>query len=456
VSPGQASPAAIPWPEAGSVLAGADEQAVTDQVRARVAAAFTGQAQDREDAGQDPLPAGERLAMVTALISEALEEQATAALRSGQRALDDAAEARVTQSVTAALLGLGGLQLLLDDPAVENIDVNGYDQVFAGYAGGRIARAAPVAASDADLAELIRTIAARAGTEERRFDRANPRLTIQLPDGSRLFAVMSVTRRPCVSVRRHRHARVTLAELARLGTVDHALAQFLAAAVRARRNILVAGGTSIGKTTLLRALAAEIPPHERLVTIEDTYELGLDQDPGRHPNVVAMQGREANIEGAGEIGLAELVRWGLRMNPARVIVGEVRGPELIAMLNVMSQGNDGSMATLHSSSSRGVFTKLAAYAAQSPERLNVEATGLLVASAIHFVVHLAWSTTGVRVVSSIREIVDAEGPQIISNEVWRPGPDRRAVPGARLRDDTMDDLAAAGLDPAPAQPADRW
>ena len=456
MSPGQASPAAIPWPEAGSVLAGADEQAVTDQVRARVAAAFTGQAQDREDAGQDPLPAGERLAMVTALISEALEEQATAALRSGQRALDDAAEARVTQSVTAALLGLGGLQLLLDDPAVENIDVNGYDQVFAGYAGGRIARAAPVAASDADLAELIRTIAARAGTEERRFDRANPRLTIQLPDGSRLFAVMSVTRRPCVSVRRHRHARVTLAELARLGTVDHALAQFLAAAVRARRNILVAGGTSIGKTTLLRALAAEIPPHERLVTIEDTYELGLDQDPGRHPNVVAMQGREANIEGAGEIDLAELVRWGLRMNPARVIVGEVRGPELIAMLNVMSQGNDGSMATLHSSSSRGVFTKLAAYAAQSPERLNVEATGLLVASAIHFVVHLAWSTTGVRVVSSIREIVDAEGPQIISNEVWRPGPDRRAVPGARLRDDTMDDLAAAGLDPAPAQPADRW
>jgi pilus assembly protein CpaF len=456
VSSRQAGPAAIPWAEAGSVPAGADEQAVTEQVRVRVAAAFAGRAQDREEYGQGPLPAGERLAMVTALISEALEERATAALRSGQRALDASAEARVTQAVTAALLGLGGLQVLLDDPAVENIDVNGYDQVFVGYAGGRIARAAPVAASDADLAELIRTIAARAGTEERRFDRANPRLTIQLADGSRLFAVMSVTRRPCISVRRHRYARVTLADLTRLGTVDHALAGFLSAAVRARKNILVAGGTSIGKTTLLRALAAEIPPHERLVTIEDTYELGLDQDPARHPNVVAMQGREANIEGAGEIGLAELVRWGLRMNPARVIVGEVRGPELIAMLNVMSQGNDGSMATLHSSSSRGVFTKLAAYAAQSPERLNVEATGLLVASAIHFVVHLAWSTSGVRVVSSVREIVDAEGPQIISNEVWRPGPDRRGVPGARLRDNTADDLAAAGSGLAAAQPADRW
>jgi len=456
VSTRQAGPAAIPWPGAGSHTAGPGEQTVTDQVRAQVAAAFARHAQDREDGGHGPLPAAGRHAIVTGLISDALEEHATAALRSGQPALDAAAEERVTQAVTAALLGLGGLQVLLDDPQVENIDVNGYDQVFAGYADGRTARAAPVAASDAELIELIRTIAARAGTEERRFDRANPRLTIQLPDGSRLFAVMSVTRRPCISIRRHRHARVTLADLARLGTTDHAMAAFLSAAVRARKNILVAGGTSIGKTTLLRALAAEIPAHERLVTIEDTFELGLDTDPARHPNVVAMQAREPNIEGTGEIELAELVRWGLRMNPARVIVGEVRGPELIAMLNVMSQGNDGSMATLHSSSSRGVFTKLAAYAAQSPERLNIEATGLLVASAIHFVVHLAWSTDGVRVVSSVREIVDAEGPQIISNEVWRPGPGRRAVPGARLRDDTMDDLAAAGFDPALAQAEDRW
>ena len=443
----QDAPAAIPWPGAGAVTGGPGEQAVTGQLRAQVAAALARHAQDREETGQGALPPGERHAVVSALISQALEEHATAALRSGQPALDAAAEKRVTRAVTAALLGLGGLQALLDDPQVENIDVNGHDQVFAGYADGRIARAAPVAASDADLVELIRTIAARAGTEERRFDRASPRLTIQLPDGSRLFAVMSVTRRPCISVRRHRHARVTLDALARLGTVDHAMAGFLSAAVRARKNILVAGGTSIGKTTLLRALAAEIPPHERLVTIEDTFELGLDADPARHPNVVAMQAREANIEGTGEIGLAELVRWGLRMNPARVIVGEIRGPELIAMLNVMSQGNDGSMATVHSSSSRGVFTKLAAYAAQSPERLNIEATGLLVASAIHFVVHLAWSTGGVRVVSSVREIVDAEGPQIVSNEIWRPGPDRRAVPGARLRDDTADELAAAGPGP---------
>jgi len=423
------------------------ERAVTAEVRAEVAAALARRARQRDgtDGGGQ---AGDRHAEVTALIGQAMERAAAAALRAGRPALDPAAEERIGLAVADSLLGLGGLQRLLDDPLVENIDVNGCDQVFVRYADGRLTRAAPAAASDAELAELIRLIAARAGNEERRFDRASPSLTVQLPDGSRLFAVMSVTRRPCVSVRRHRHIHVTLAGLQQLGTVDGPLANFLAAAVRARRNILISGGTSIGKTTLLRALAAEIPPHERLVTIEDTYELGLDTDPARHPDVVAMQAREANIEGAGQISLAELVRWGLRMNPARVIVGEVRGPELIAMLNVMSQGNDGSMATLHSSSSRGVFTKLAAYAAQSPERLTVEATSLLVAAAIHFVVHLAWSRDGTRVVSSVREIVDADGPQVVSNEIWRPGPAGLAVSGARIRDDTLDDLAAAGFDPA--------
>ena len=211
----QDAPAAIPWPGAGAVTGGPDEQAVTGQLRAQVAAALARHAQDRDETGQGALPPGERHAVVSALISQALEEHATAALRSGQPALDPAAEKRITRAVTDALLGLGGLQALLDDPQVENIDVNGHDQVFVGYADGRIARAAPAAASDAELAELIRMIAARAGTEERRFDRASPRLTIQLPDGSRLFAVMSVTRRPCISVRRHRHAQVTLDGLAR-------------------------------------------------------------------------------------------------------------------------------------------------------------------------------------------------------------------------------------------------
>ena len=171
-----------------------------------------------------------------------------------------------------------------------------------------------------------------------------------------------------------------------------------------------------------------------------------------------MQAREANIEGQGAVSQAELVRWALRMSPDRVIVGEVRGAEVIPMCNAMSQGNDGSMATLHSSSSAGAFTKLAAYAVQGPERLPIEASNLLVASALHFVVHLDRPRDGhgTRTVSSIREVIDADGPQIVSNEVFRPGPDLRAVSGVPLRTETVEELEAAGLDPDLIRPTGRW
>ncbi|MFD0530376.1 CpaF family protein [Kitasatospora arboriphila] len=344
------------------------------------------------------------------------------------------------------LFGLGGLQRLLDDDQVENIDANGCDTVFVRYADGRKEQAAPIAASDEELVQLIRTLAARGGTEERRFDRAVPRLNLQLPDGSRMFAVMAVSGRVSLSVRRHRHPRATLRELRRLEVFGPEVEELLRALVLARKNIIVAGGTNMGKTTLLRALASEIPPHERLVTIEDTYELGLHLD-GLHPDVVPMQAREANIEGEGAIDQAELVRWGLRMAPDRVIVGEIRGAEVVPMCNAMSQGNDGSLSTIHASTSRGVFTKLAAYAVQAPERLSLEATNLLVASAVHFVVHLARDAQGRRAVSSIREIVDADGAQLVSNEVYRPGPDRRAEAAYPLRAQTLEDLAAAGYRP---------
>ena len=158
-----------------------------------------------------------------------------------------------------------------------------------------------------------------------------------------------------------------------------------------------------------------------------------------------MQSREPNTEGEGEITLAELVRWALRMTPDRVLVGEVRGAEVIPMLNAMSQGNDGSMTTIHASSSRGAMLKLAAYAAQSPEHLTLEDTGLLIAGAIHFVIQLAWDAGGARCVSSIREITDADGRQVVSNEVWAPGPDRRAVPAVPVRAATMEELQAAGV-----------
>jgi Flp pilus assembly CpaF family ATPase len=232
-----------------------------------------------------------------------------------------------------------------------------------------------------------------------------------------------------------------------MGTLDLALRELLRATMLARKSCIICGGTGAGKTTLLRAMAADIPAAERLVTIEDSLELGLDRFPDLHPDVVALEAREPNLEGEGGVTLAELVRWALRMSPDRVIVGEARGEEVLALLNAMSQGTDGSMATLHASSSRGAFSKLATYAVQAPERLPLEATNLLVANAVHFVVHLAQDGDR-RFVSSVREVVGAEGPVVVSNEVFRPGPGGRAVPGAPLRDETLDQLVAVGFDPA--------
>jgi len=400
-----------------------------------------------QQAGRDgAMTAAARSRLGRALIRDVLEEEAAAALTSGRVPLNQAAEQQVADRIYADLWGLGGFQPYLDDPDVESVNANGCDQVFVQYSGGYRAQVPPVAASDQELTDLIRAIAARGGIEERRFDRSSPRVSVPLPGGGRLFAVQAVTGRPCVAVRRDRLERAGLRELVRNGTVDEPLAILLAALVKARKNLLISGGTAVGKTTMLRALASAIPAQERLITIEDSLELCLDWDDA-HPDVVAMQSREPNTEGEGEITLAELVRWALRMTPDRVLVGEVRGAEVIPMLNAMSQGNDGSMTTIHASSSRGAMLKLAAYAAQSPEHLTLEDTGLLIAGAIHFVIQLAWDTSGNRCVSSIREITDADGRRVASNEVWAPGPDRRAVPAVPVRAATMEELAAIGYRP---------
>ncbi|WP_435602866.1 CpaF family protein [Streptomyces sp. bgisy130] len=422
------------------------EQELALLVRQRVSTRLAEYAGERDTAGLPAEDETSRRATVGRLLTEELGAQRRLALAHGSQVVDAAVEERVAQAVMDALFGTGSLERLLADTTIENICINGCDVVWVKDAAGTWRREIPVAASDAELVELVRTLAAGTGGEERRFDRGMPRLNLQLADGSRLFAVMAVTGRVSLTIRRHRFPAASMAELVRLAVCDQQLAAFLRALVRARKNIVIGGGTNVGKTTVLRAFAHEIPPEERLVTIEDTFELGLDADATAHPNVVAMQAREPNIEGKGGIDQAELVRWGLRMSPDRVIVGEIRGAEVIPMCNAMSQGNDGSLSTIHASTSRGVFTKLASYAAQAPERLSLEATNLMVASAVHFVVHLGWDAAGCRVIDSVREVIDADGAQVVSNEVYRPGPDGRAVPATPLRTETFHDLAAAGLE----------
>jgi Flp pilus assembly CpaF family ATPase len=407
-----------------------------------------------------PVQGKARRRVALPIVNGALREHNEAELTANHVLVPPELEQRVVDEVLNELFGLAGLQPLLDDPTIETINANRFDRVFVQHTDGRREHVPPIAASNQELTDLVRMLAARVSSQERRFDLGSPAVNLQLPGGERLFAVMGLTADgvTSLSIRRHGYLTATLSLLRERGTIDVGLLEFLRALVRARKNILITGGASAGKTTMLRALAAEMDPMERLVTIEDAFELGLERDPAIHADVTALQAREPNVEGVGAISQADLVRWGLRMSPDRVIVGEIRGPEVIPMCNAMSQGNDGSMATLHASSSRIAFTRLASYAAQGAERLSLEATALLVASAVHFVVHLArGADKTTRVVSSIREVVDADGTQVVSNEVYKPGPDRRAQPvlGA-LRTETLDDLVDVGLDPVVLENPEGW
>ena len=325
-------------------------------------------------------------------------------------------EDSITKEVIAHVLGLGGLEALLADPDISDIHVRGCDSVWVKLRDGRRERRSPIVSSDEELVSLVRRAGTRFSRSEKRFDAGSPEINMQLPDGSRLFAVMEVSTRPSLIIRRHRFELSSLDELRSCDVFDHEVRSLLAAMVRSRRNIVVAGGTGTGKTTLLRALINEIPQNERIVTIEDAYELGLEHFADRHPDYDALQSRSANIEGQGEVTLADLTRMALRMDPDRVIVGEVRGAEAFPMLMAMSQGNNGSMCTMHADSARTVFPKLAAYVSMASTGLPVETVNVLVASALHFVVFVE-SRDGRRQVASICEVVDTDGNNIVSNEI---------------------------------------
>ncbi|HYZ54543.1 MAG TPA: ATPase, T2SS/T4P/T4SS family [Streptosporangiaceae bacterium] len=402
-------------------------------------------------AGIPPMSGEDERQFARALISQVLEEFARGEITAGRPPLSAQEEEELAEAIHAALFGVGRLQPLLEDQQIENIDINGCDRVFIGYADGREVMGEPVAESDEELVELIQVLAAYSGLSSRPFDTANPQLDLRLPDGSRLSAVMDVTLRPAISIRRSRMGKVFLADLVGNGTMSPEVGSFLAAAVGARKNIMIAGATNAGKTTLLRALANQIPADERLITVERALELGLDHFPELHPNVVAFEERLPNMEGQGAISMADLVRRSLRMNPSRVIVGEVLGDEIVTMLNAMTQGNDGSLSTIHANSSLEVFNRISTYAIQAQERLPVEATHMLIAGAIDFVVFIQKRneyTRGGRLrrfVNSIREVTGVDG-RVLSSEVFAPGPDGRAVRHAPIS--CVDELMHYGYDPA--------
>jgi Flp pilus assembly CpaF family ATPase len=420
------------------------------QLRQGVAARLRDARRDRAETARAELSREDEQQLARSLIAAAIDDHRRGLVLHQQAPLPSATEdATVARAVEAALFGLGRIEPLMTDPTCGHIEINGCDRVWHYREAGRVEPGPAVAGTDEELIEWVRTAATYSGLSSRPFDIANPWLELRLPDGSRLCALLGVVDRPIVSIRLFRTQRVTLTDLADRGSFDAQLHAFLQAAVLARANIVVSGETFSGKTTLLRALGNAIGYEERIITCEHFLELGFDRLPELHRDVVAMEERLANAEGIGAITLHELVEHSRRLNPDRLIVGEVIGGEILAMLDAMTQGEDGSLSTIHARSSRGAFDRIATYALTGPHRLPVETSGMLLAGALDFVVHMSKTRLSdgrvFRHVSSVREVVGFDGRQVVSSEVFSTPPGQlQAIPAAPLSMDREQRLASAG------------
>jgi len=389
----------------------ADPQLVRTLQR-RAGDLLAGEQKRRRDAGLVAITGESERQAGREFIQTAIREHAHSLVEAGQPALDVDTEAALAQAVEARAFGAGTLQHLIDDESIENIDINGADNVWVTYAGGNRTRVSPVADSDDELIEQIQVLGAHAGLSARPFDPANPELDLRLPDGSRLSAIQQATTRPAVSIRRHRFDKVTLDDLIDNKTMSPEIGAFLAAAVAAKLNIMIAGATDAGKTTMLRALASQFKPDERLFTVERALELGLHELADRHANVVAAEEVLPNSEGVGGVTMGELVRRSLRHNPDRVIVGEVLGGEIVTMLNAMTQGNNGSLSTIHAQSAEvAIHDRIGTYAKQAEEGLDFDVSGRLTAAGLDLVVFLEKDDRQSRAVREIVEVVGFNGQQ---------------------------------------------
>ena len=321
-------------------------------------------------------------------------------------------EERLIQELLNDAFDLGPITPYLLDEEISDILVNTHRQVYVERLG-RLEMTDVQFRDEAHLRLIIDRIISRVG---RRIDESTPLVDARLPDGSRVNAIIppAAIDGPILSIRRFRRKALSMENLMELGSISDPMARFLSGCIRARLNMLITGGTGSGKTTLLNILSRYIPETERVVTIEDSAELQLQQ-----PHVVRLETRPPNIEGKGTIAQRDLVRNALRMRPDRIVVGEVRGAEVIDMLQAMNTGHDGSLSTIHANTSRDALHRLENLVLMAGLALPDRAIREQVASALQLIVHVSRVSDGTRKVLSIQEIVGMEGPVVTMQEIFR-------------------------------------
>lgn len=326
--------------------------------------------------------------------------------------INEMEQRRITDVLTKELSGFGPLEDLLSDPGVEDILINGYDRVFVSRQG--ILEEEPLAFNDnAHVLRIVRRILAPLG---RRLDESCPMVDARLPDGGRLNAIIEplAVDGPMVSIRKFRRDPLKPEDLLALGTFDEQILRFLRLAVEQRCNIIISGGTSSGKTSLLNALAFCIPQRERIITVEDTAELALN-----HPHVVRLESRQGGFDGTGIVSIRDLIRNSLRMRPDRVIVGEVRGAEVMDMLQAMNTGHDGSMATIHANSPRECLYRIEMLAGFAGFQGSEDSLRRQIASAVDFIIQIGRMSNGKRRILSLTEITGVGDGIIATQELYR-------------------------------------